>query len=156
MPLPITFTAKAHSLTLPVHLHERVHPYVRTHQKGDQRQSRSLETAPFARQIDFWLLAVAYAISTDLRPDAAVLAFAAALGCATALLFGLLPALGSSVIEGELAGHRTSGERGARAAGRVLIAGQLAVSLLLLIGAGLFLGTLRNLRNEDLGFRPDT
>ena len=35
------------------------------------------------------------------------------------------------------------------------MAGQLALSLLLLIGAGLFLGTLRNLKRSDLGFRPE-
>ena len=34
------------------------------------------------------------------------------------------------------------------------MAGQLALSLLLLIGASLFLGTMRNLRSIDLGFRP--
>ena len=39
--------------------------------------------------------------------------------------------------------------------GRVLVAGQLALSLLLLIGAGLFVGSMRNLRSIDLGFRPE-
>lgn len=72
MTLPISFTAKAHSLRLPAHLHERVHPYVRTHQKGEQRQTKSAETAPFARQIDFWALSVAYAVSKGLAPDASM------------------------------------------------------------------------------------
>ena len=47
----------------------------------------------------------------------------------------------------------TSGKR--LALGRFLVAGQVALSLLLLIGAGLFIRTLGNLRNLNLGFRTD-
>ena len=36
--------------------------------------------------------------------------------------------------------------------GRALVTGQVALSLMLLVGAGLFLGTLRNLLTTDLGF----
>ena len=36
--------------------------------------------------------------------------------------------------------------------GKVLVISQVAISLLLLIGAGLFVRTLTNLQNEDLGF----
>jgi predicted permease len=39
--------------------------------------------------------------------------------------------------------------------GRALVAGQLALSLILLIAAGLFVGTIRNLKATDLGFRPE-
>jgi predicted permease len=39
--------------------------------------------------------------------------------------------------------------------GRALVAGQLALSLILLVAAGLFIGTIRNLKATDLGFRPE-
>ena len=38
---------------------------------------------------------------------------------------------------------------------RFLVGAQIALSLLLLIGAGLFVRTLRNLQTVDLGFSPD-
>jgi predicted permease len=71
---------------------------------------------------------------------------------AAAILFGLLPALRRS--RRCLAG---SGSRVAAGSlsGRALVAGQLALSLVLLIGAGLFLVTIRNLKTTDLGFRPE-
>lgn len=94
-------------------------------------------------------------LSFDLAPDSVVLAFAAGLGVATALLFGLLPGFQASRAE-EVSALR-SGARvsGRSAAGKALVAGQFALSLLLLIGAGLFLNTVRNLRSIDLGFRPE-
>jgi len=91
-------------------------------------------------------------LAFDLRPGLAVLGFTAAIALATAVLVGLLPA------------WRAGADRTWRAArriaqtsfsGRLLAAGQLALALLLLIGAGLFAATLRNLKNADLGFRPD-
>src|SRR6266699_6569201 len=39
--------------------------------------------------------------------------------------------------------------------GRLLLMGQLALTLPLLVGAGLFLETLHNLKSTDLGFRPE-
>jgi hypothetical protein len=68
----LNFTQKAHSLKLPTHLHDRVHPYVRAHQKSEQQQAKSPENAPFARQIDFWCLAIAFAVAQGLPPDAAM------------------------------------------------------------------------------------
>ena len=82
--------------------------------------------------------------------DARVLAFALALSLATALVFGLAPSL--QRLRGECLG-------GARAVGRrhtwvrqALISAQLAISLMLLAGAGLLLISLWRLQNAPLGF----
>ena len=92
------------------------------------------------------------------RPSLIVLAASAALTMLTGVLFGLAPALRASRIT--LA--ETIKESGAASAGRsrlrlgkALVAGQVALSLALLVGAGLFLRTLRNLQNVDLGFQRE-
>jgi predicted permease len=93
-------------------------------------------------------------VVVDVRPDATVLGFTMAIAVATAMLFGLAPAVRACRRN---ATHipRDDPRTTTRAIGsRMLVAGQLALSLLLLIGAGLFLGTMRNLRSIDLGFRP--
>jgi putative ABC transport system permease protein len=81
-------------------------------------------------------------IYLDLTPDARVLAFTAAVAALTTLLFGLAPAL------------RTTGPpvRGGSGLGKLLVTAQIALSLVLLIGAGLMLSTFRNLANLDPGF----
>jgi predicted permease len=93
-------------------------------------------------------------IVLDPRPDGAVLVFAIAATMATTILFGLLPAI--RVIRRIADKDFTSGSRvsGQSLTGRILVMGQLSLSLLLLIGAGLFLGTIRNLKATELGFRP--
>ncbi|HKW96503.1 MAG TPA: ABC transporter permease [Bryobacteraceae bacterium] len=92
-------------------------------------------------------------LAFDLRPDLAVLGFTAAIAVLTAILFGLGPALRSSKEQTNLRGGRRI--TGAAFSGRLLLAGQLALSLPLLVGAGLFLETLRNLEKSDLGFRSE-
>ncbi len=88
--------------------------------------------------------------------DGRVLAFALAASLATGLLFGLVPALrasrsgGGTFLEGTRAGggtrerHRLSG---------VLVAGQIAVSTVLVIAAGLLVRSLGRLLEVDPGFR---
>jgi len=91
----------------------------------------------------------------DLRPGLVVLGFTACTAIVTAMLFGLGPAVRACVANADLnlrGGPRVTGPS---LGGRLLVAGQLALSLLLLIGAGLFLSTLRNLKTSDLGFRPE-
>ncbi|HTA43940.1 MAG TPA: ABC transporter permease [Bryobacteraceae bacterium] len=94
-------------------------------------------------------------ISFNLRPDAAVLGFAAVLGLGTALIFGVVPAFRAS--EAGEALTLKSGSRVSRrsAAGKSLVAAQLALSLVLMISAGLFLDTVRNMNSTDLGFQPE-
>jgi putative ABC transport system permease protein len=99
----------------------------------------------------------------EIRLDGMVLGFAAALSIATGVLFGLVPALGAS--RPDLAGVlRASGEAassvGSRA-GRLwlsargaLVVVQVALSIVLLIGAALLMESLAHVYRVDLGFRP--
>jgi predicted permease len=88
-------------------------------------------------------------------PDWRVLAFTLAVCVVTGLLFGLAPALQAT--RPELAGtlkDQAGGVVGGAGAGlrKALVLAQVALSLLLLIGAGLFLQSLRNLQGISPGF----
>ena len=95
-------------------------------------------------------------LDIDLSLDPRVLAFTIGAAMLTAFLFGLAPALRATRVdlnqvmkENMRAAMRASARFNA---GKVLVAGQVALSLLLLVAAGLFLGTLRNLWSVDPGF----
>jgi len=91
----------------------------------------------------------------DLSPDLTVLAFTAAAGALTTFVFGLAPALRATAIEPfATLRETTAGAGGGKTIGlaRVLVVGQVALSIVLLAGASLFVRTLHNLRNVDLGF----
>jgi predicted permease len=96
------------------------------------------------------------AISFDLTPDGRVLLFTVAISLGAALVAGLGPALRSTrsnlapAMHGELRANSVG--RASMLWSRGLIAGQLALSLLLLIGASLLLTSLRNLFSFDPGF----
>ncbi|HEV2196197.1 MAG TPA: ABC transporter permease [Candidatus Acidoferrum sp.] len=94
-------------------------------------------------------------LTLNLRPDLAVLAFTASIATATAILFGLGPALRASREKLGMGFHGADRIIGSPLNGRFLLTGQLALSLPLLVGAGLFLETLHNLKTTDLGFRPE-
>jgi putative ABC transport system permease protein len=90
--------------------------------------------------------------------DASTFAFTGALCIATTLLAGLVPALQMSrpdvagtLREGTRAGAGTAGSHGTRSA---LVVAEVAVALLLLIGAGLLLRSYTRLVGVDAGFRP--
>jgi len=85
--------------------------------------------------------------------DARVLAFALILSLATALVFGLAPSLDGLRAE-DLAGGRATGPRRPWLR-QALITGQLAISLVLLAGAGLLLTSLWHLQNTPLGFHAE-
>jgi predicted permease len=96
-------------------------------------------------------------LSTE--PDLRVALFALALSLATSLLFGLAPAFQSTRtdVAPTLKDESTS-VMGGSAPFRFrkgLVVAQIALSLLLLIGAGLFTRSLMNLRQLDPGFQPD-
>ena len=92
-----------------------------------------------------------------LAPDARVLLFTLAITGFTALLFGMLPAVRAARLEltpalKEGRGGSQANARGALSRG--LIVAQIAISVLLLVAAGLFLRGLVNLSRVDLGFEP--
>ena len=94
---------------------------------------------------------------TDLGIDVTVLVFTCALSLLTGLLFGLIPALqGSRPDLNESlkeAGGRSGG--GSRGRGRsALVVSEVALALLLLMGAGLMINSFIRLQNVDLGFDP--
>jgi len=91
--------------------------------------------------------------------DARVLGFAAAASLLSALLFGLVPAWRATAVdlEGTLKSNQGgTAPAGTRRLGRALVACQVGLSILLLVGAGLFVQTLRNLVRHDVGFKPDS
>ena len=91
----------------------------------------------------------------DLPLDGRVLAFTIAVTAGTALLFGLAPALRATRIDltAEFqSGGRLLGKRAGSRLGQMLMVVQVALSLVLLIGAGLFVRTLRNLDQVAAGF----
>ena len=97
-------------------------------------------------------------VTLDLSFDWRVLAFTTAIAAATALLFGLAPALGvGRVAPNEVMkehSHNVIGDRrfGVRNA---LVVGQVALSLALVVAAALFVRTLVALTGAPLGFTPD-
>ena len=98
----------------------------------------------------------------DVRPDWRVMGLTFATSMATALAFGLLPALrGTSVPLAESLKAQTrsvigaAGRGGRVPVGKVLIAGQMAVAILLLLVAGLFVRSLQALVHVDVGYDRD-
>jgi predicted permease len=95
-------------------------------------------------------------VHVDLSPDLRTLAFTGGVAILTALLFGLIPALRATRVSASYAlaadARGSHHEIGRSHLGRALVAGQIALSLVLLVGAGLFVGTLRNLLTADTGF----
>lgn len=88
------------------------------------------------------------------EPDARILLFSIGVGLATALLFGLAPALQVTRVDllTTLKGVSGMVGGGSTTFRKTLVAIQVALSFLLLMGAGLFARTLANLENTRTGF----
>jgi predicted permease len=91
-------------------------------------------------------------------PDWRVLAFSLGVSLLTGVLFGIGPALRvsrmamQSGLNSSVRSAAGGSSRGSRMVPQILIAAQVALSLVLLVGAGLFLRTLHNLEDRDFGF----
>jgi Acidobacterial duplicated orphan permease len=102
--------------------------------------------------------------SLDLGMDLPVLGFTLVLSVMAVLLFGLVPALRASCVDlastMRASAHSVAGSalgsRGQRAPlGKLLIAGQVALSVILLVGAGMLVHSLRNVQTTDVGLDRD-
>jgi predicted permease len=108
--------------------------------------------------MSLYLPADSAGLNISITPDFRILAFTFAVAAATALAFGLVPALQTTkpnvgkILKDEASAVVGSGNRGLR---KSLVVVQVALSLLLLIGAGLFLRSLTNLTRLGPGFRAE-
>ncbi len=96
----------------------------------------------------------------DVRVDLAVLGFAVATSAFVGVVFGLIPTLQARKMD--IQGHLKDGRSNAPGASaskmfvrRVLVAGQLAMAVMLLVSAGLLTRTLWNLQQVDPGFAAE-
>jgi predicted permease len=95
------------------------------------------------------------ALPLDVRPNLRILAFTLLGSLISAIVFGTGPALRAARIEpaNVLRGGKGTVRAGAESLlGKAIVLAQVALSLLLLVGAGLFVRTLMNLENVQTGF----
>jgi predicted permease len=93
----------------------------------------------------------------DTHPDWRIFAFTTAVSLLTGLLFGLAPALRGTRIDPGPAlkeGPRSAG-RSAHTLDRLLVIAQVALSVVLIAGAGLFVRTLNKLWSVDVGYNRE-
>jgi predicted permease len=96
--------------------------------------------------------------STDAALDGRVLAFTLVVSITTSVLFGLVPALHASRVDladviKQGGARSVTGGRGIRIRG-VLVAGEVALAVVLMTGAGLLIKSLVALHHVELGFQP--
>ena len=95
-------------------------------------------------------------IEIQVQPDLQVLLFTVTVAVLTAVLFGAAPAWHAltAAPASSLRAHGPAGEtRSRRLFGKSLVVAQVALSVVLLSGAGLFVHHLSSLRNQDFGFQ---
>ncbi len=98
-------------------------------------------------------------IETSLAPDNTVLLFTLGVLVLAALLFGLAPLrvalAGGAELALKTSAATSNTDAGKSRSGRIIVALQMALCVVLLVGAGLLIRTLRNLENTPLGMRVD-
>jgi len=117
--------------------------------------------------LSFWLARVLVRLlpfdpanmSLSAVPDTRVLLFTTGITLLTALFFGLVPALRGSRVSASATLKEGTGSIGGShehvRLRKTFVALQVALSCLLLLGAGLFVRTLQNLQNVELGFKTE-
>jgi predicted permease len=129
----------------------------------------SMISGAFGLLLSYWgshalvtMVSAPDAVRLSLGPDARVLGFTGAVCILTGILFGLAPAVRASRVnlapalkEGTAIPWTSRSSEHTPLLGRSLIVLQVALSLLLLVGAGLFLRTLRNLNRIEIGFQSE-
>ena len=111
------------------------------------------------RLLTTFQLPIPIALSIDLRLDARVLAFTAGVSLLTGVLAGLAPALRAT--RANLVWDLKSDTAGGRIRGRrwtmrdVLVVGQMAVTIVLLVTAGLLVRSLSAAQKANVGFATD-
>src|SRR6185295_20257032 len=93
----------------------------------------------------------------DVKPDAYVLLFSLGISMVSGVLFGIAPALRATRTDltSALKEKASQGRKRRLNLGSALVVVQVATSLVLLVGAGLFARSLVKLQQEDLGFNRD-
>jgi predicted permease len=91
-------------------------------------------------------------VPLDIGPDWRLMVFMLGVTATTCLLFGLIPALRATSPRRFVGIRQVGGGRQRRLLDRALVAAQVAISLILLVAAGLFLRTLGNLWAQDPGY----
>ena len=125
----------------------------------------SVAGAAAGLMLSVWLTRLLIALSPpgtarldEVRPDARVLIFTLALALGTGLIFGLAPAIQAARLD-QLAGMNEGLRGGAGGSSKRLRAGlmivEIALSVVLLVGAGLLIKSFIRLREVNAGFDPD-
>jgi putative ABC transport system permease protein len=118
-----------------------------------------LLVANWARQALLALRPASLPLYNGIGTDARVLLFTLGISLATGIFFGLVPAL--RVAHSDLnialraASRAVTSSAGAHRLRNIFVAAEIAVSLVLLIGAGLLIRSFLDLRGNNLGFRMD-
>jgi len=112
--------------------------------------------------LSYWItdfVLALFSVSLDLSPNVRILGFTGAVCVLTGILSGLAPAFRATRVDlnSTLKDNSRSLIGGAPrlSLGRGLVISQIALSLLLLIGAGLFIRSLQRLKSLDAGFQQD-
>ncbi|PYT35086.1 MAG: hypothetical protein DMG58_03120, partial [Acidobacteria bacterium] len=113
-----------------------------------------LALAVFARAALLRWIPAAIPRYAELRIDTWVVFFGAAITVLAPLLFGIVPALASSRAD-SLRDRGDTGSRRGRSLRNVLVGCEVALSVVLVVGAGLLIRSLIGLENVDPGFNPD-
>jgi predicted permease len=120
----------------------------------------------FSYWIDKLLLRMVYRTSSsaaqlDLHPDLRVLAFTLIITVATAILFGLVPSLLltrldlAPILKSTAMNIKSGSRTGRLPAAKILVVAQVAVSLILLVAAGMFVRSLKKLSEVNLGYNRE-